>query len=353
MPPIAKVLARIAELTQGKYKNGREAMGALGEVFTKSADANPNYFAVPGRTPEADVGKLSTKHGVPLSLDWADTLGPVKSERLQIDAGGKGRQYLEGYSGLHETQSVKNLTGAMRRDQINLGTDLYGIDSMMAQPGTGNAKKAYPALYEWILAQPDAANITSGLTIPNMARRTNNMVGSLEKFGKRAGDRLLIDSDQLTNVGDPSRFAEYHSLENPEKIGLLNMIMARRAQGMVNHQLKNSAASRQDHPLNVELRSLGLDQGWLPSTDVSSDYFPRLAELLHAAGKTEGSQGPSRVGVDTLRRAAITFDHMGEGLGAGDLATQPYLTDRLARREGGRIPAHTPGALTQTCGCAK
>lgn len=346
MPNIAKILARIAELTQGKYKDGREAMGALGEVFTRSADKNPNYFAVPGRTPEADVGKLSAKHGIMLREDWKDALGPLGDGRMYVEQGERATDLLKNYEAMNEASASKRLYGAVKRGQVNLNTTLHGIDAMEAAPGTGNAKKTYPAFYEWLLAQPDAANITKGLTLPNMARRTNNMVGTLEKFGKRAGDRLLIDDDQLANMGDPSRFAEYHSLENPEKIGLLNMIMARRAQGMVNNQLKNSAASRMDHPLNVELRSLGLDQGWTPSTDVSSDYFPRLAELLHSAGKAEGSQGPSRVGLDTLRRAAITFDHMGEGLGAGDLASQPFLTNGIARKAGGSVP----GPLT-TCDC--
>ena len=101
--------------------------------------------------------------------------------------------------------------------------------------------------------------------------------------------------------------------------------------------------------LMTELNSLGLDRGWQPSTDVDAGHFKRMTGLLHGIADTTGQ--PQTVGLDSLRRAAITNDALTQGVQAGDLIGQNFLTDGLARAKGGSIPAHTRGALSGTCGC--
>ncbi len=362
MPPLHKILARLGELAQAKYADNREALGALGRVFTESADLNPNYFAVPGRVPEGDLAKLGAKHGV--ELKDLTTNSPYAGTRVRAQAPNGDvaimrrertmPEYLRRAEEFGDFPAGAAMSRAMKDRQLSLGTDLYGIDMMDAGKGKGSAKALYPPLYEWLLAQPDAANLAfSGLSMGNMTKRSQHMSGALEKFGDRAGHRLRIDNDQIAPVGDPLREVEYHRLPNDQKIGLLNAITAPNTVEAVNTQLRHLARRiQQGDPsalrtgLADEARSLGVHEGvWTPSTDVDANYIPRLTELL---GDLTGPH--SRVaGPESLRRAAITYDAVGGGLNAKDLAAQPYLTDRLARKTGGSVP----GPLTQVCACGQ
>lgn len=348
MPPFQKILGRLQALTQAKYAGNKPALGALGRVFTESADINPNYFAAPGRVPEADLSNLAAKYKVPVYRRGAH-------QGMRTDSGMEAlrRQnvadYLQEAHELGLESDYRYMSEAVKRGQLTPDTDLYNINAMEAAVGTGTAKAGYPLLYEGLLAQPDAANMAfSGLSLNNMHRRSLAMSNAIEKFGDRAGDRLRIHNDQIAPVGAGPRELEYHRLSTTEKVGLLNAITAPRTVDAVNGTLKHlldqhhGIVNPQGSVDNLmkEARALGVQEGvWAPSTDVSADYFPRLTELLSATNPF----APRPAGVDSLRRAAITYDAEAGGLTAKDLAAQPYLTDRIARKTGGSVP----GPLSQ------
>lgn len=100
----------------------------------------------------------------------------------------------------------------------------------------------------------------------------------------------------------------------------------------------------------TEAASLGTLDKWTPSTDVDPQYYGRLSDLLTGVSKLTGT--PQEVGIDSLRRAGISNDVLTQGLTGADLKSQPYLWQGLAKRHGGVIPVRTPGALSQTYGCA-
>lgn len=365
--PIAEILTA---LRTGKYADNAQQLGSLGRVFTDSAELNPNYFAIPGRTPERDLSKLSEKHGVNLIAPADGDLGfsayskkdyydPYdRAHSLYVnDSGSNVRDAVWGARELDDPSEYGLWANAIKRGQLTPDTQFFNIEASLAPGGTGFAKRTYPAAYEYILAQPDAANRTVTLSANNLVGRSKNMVGALEKFGQRAGDRIRIDNDQLAPLGALSRESAYHALPQDSKVGLLNALIAPKTADRVNQVLNHISGMYGDvgntGALRDEVKALGLRDGpWIPTTDVDKAFMPRLAEILRKAGQLEGNRiGPQQVGVDSMRRAALTYDHLKHGLNAKDVANQPWLTDRLARREGGSITARKPGALQQTCGC--
>lgn len=360
----------LAALRTGKYADNAKQLGSLGRVFTDSAELNPNYFAVPGRVPERGLDKLSEKHGVRLIAPADDELGlsaysgkdyydPYAQTHslYATDSGSNARDALWGAKEMDDPSEYALWANAIKRGQLTPDTQFFNIEASLAPGGTGFAKRAYPAAYEYILAQPDAANRTVTLSTPNLVGRSKNMVGALEKFGQRAGDRIRIDNEQLAPLGALSRESAYHALPQDSKVGLLNALVAPKTADRVNQVLNHISGMYGDvgntGALRDEVKALGMRDGlWVPTTDVDKAFMPRLAEVLRKAGQLEGNRiGHQQVGIDSMRRAALTYDHLKHGLNAKDITNQPWLTDRLARRGGGSIPARKPGALQQTCGC--
>lgn len=368
MMPLDKLLARLKLLTGAKYKDSAQELGSLGRVFEQGAERDPAYFAAPrpadGR-PTNDMKDLSARYGVevlPVDIGaragtGVRTVSPGGSAAYMLpmdvprDLMSKAVEKGEGGEYAKWAKAVKS-------GQLSPYTEMFGIDMLGAAPGDAGAKQMYPALYEWLLAHPDAANHTpTGLSVNNRSRRTPAMVGALEKWGDVAGNRLRVDADQLGRLGTAGRESEYHALPTRQKIGLLNALSAQDTIDKVNGTLKT--LSNRQHigqytaaPMLDEARSLGLGDGlWTPSTDVEPDYFSRLAKVL-ADTRLKLPNGAPNVGVDSLRRAAITSDSVGQGLTYPDIEGQPWLTKGLARKSGGLIPARTPAGPLETCGCA-
>lgn len=351
--------ALLTLLKMGQRYGDHPELGGLGRVFEESSHLNPDYFAAPGRVPEADAAKLGAKHGV--SVDPMD-VGNGESAGMRFTTPGGTSAYvtedapvgiMKDIARRHgEVADYRKWADSTKRGALSDSTRIFGIDMMGAGQGTGDAKALYAPSFEWLLAQDDAANAaTTGLSANNMGRKGLSMTGALEKFGDRAGNRLLIDNSQLTGaVAGPSRELEYSQLPTSSKIGLLNLSAApttvRRVNDSLGHITRAGHQGANVEKLMAEMRRLGLsDKPWVPSTDVDEQFFNRLAGLLRDA------PGGQKVGVDSLRRAAIVQDHLQHGLTARDLASQKYLTRHLARKDGGSV--QTPGALTQTCSCAK
>lgn len=368
MMPLDKLLARLKVLTNAKYKDSSKELGSLGQVFQDSAERNPDYFVAPrsasGR-PTNDMKDLSARYGVdvqPVDIGARAGTGvrgltPQGSAAymLPVDV---PRDLMNKAIEKGEGGEYAKWAKAVKGNQLTPFTEMFGVDMLGAAPGDAGAKQLYPALYEWLLAHPDAANHTpTGLSVNNRSRRTPAMAGALEKWGDVAGDRLRVDADQLGRLGTAGRESEYHALPTRQKIGLLNALSAQDTIEKVNSTLRsisNRAHNKEAAaaPLYDEARSLGLrDDLWTPSTDIDSDYAPRLARLL-AQGRLQLPNGAPNVGVDSLRRAALTTDSLSQGLTAADLEYQPWLTKGLARKKGGLIPARTPAGPLETCGCA-
>ena len=88
--PLVELMAQMRALTAGKYAGNSKALGALGRVFTESAETNPNYFAVPkgaGGAPSADLADLSARHG--LEVDPLAVEGNAFGVRAHLPATGE------------------------------------------------------------------------------------------------------------------------------------------------------------------------------------------------------------------------------------------------------------------------
>lgn len=349
--------ALVTLLKMGKRYADVPELGPLGRVFEEASYLNPDYFMAAGRMPETDLAKLANKYDV--SVDPMD-VGNGESAGMRFSTPGGTSAYVtpDAYvatmkdiaRGGGQVADYRKWADATRRGALSDITNIYGIDMMGAGQGTGEGKALYAPAFEWILGQPDAANMaTTGLSLNNMERKGASMAGAMEKFGDRAGNRLLVDNSQLTGaVTGPNRELEFGRLPTSNKIGLLNLkavpATVRRTNEALSAIRKGEGSGWNADRLAAELRSLGLhDKSWSPSTDVDEKFFARLADLMRQA------PGAQKVGIDSLRRAAIVQDHLQHGLTARDLAPQKYLTDRIARKSGGSV--QTPGALTQTCSC--
>jgi hypothetical protein len=348
--PLGELSTLLNALRDARYGQNAEKLGNLGQVFRESSEANPAYFAVKGKGQASDyVPGINQRHGTNIVEGngplWAkDRRGNTIMSMGQV--GTAGSTYLANPSGYSQ------LGQGIKKGQLTRDTKLLNIDSMDAPMGSGDAKKIYPAFWEYMLAHPDAANVVdTGLSFNNIHRRNLNMSGALERWGDRAGDRIRIHNEQISPLGGAEREAEYHAMPTTQKIGLLNAISAPNTAKRVNLRLSELAAN-QDPETIEKMYKLGIlqDNGyghWIPSTDVEPEYFTQLADLL----KSQPGR-PQVAGTDSLRRSAITFDNLRSGLTARDLESQPYLTNELARKQGGQIPARKPGALTQMCACA-
>lgn len=316
----------------------------IGQVFSDSSELNPSYFTTgrdlpKGVSPQEAVRYLNAKHGS--DLREVGTMGRIEG------LGGRANMDIEGPLG----QSYELLrAGLLKRPRAGVGpsTDVHTIDTMSVGKGEG-AKDLYPAFWEYVLSRPDAANAATALSASNGFRRSANMAPFYEKHGE-AANRIIAHPDQFSATGGQETLrnvSDFHKLPVEGQIGALNAIVAQQSGGEVGRLMQQALkGSRGDAPERYnqylrQARELKLDPEapYQPSTDVDPTHFRDLASLLRQIGNTTGE--PPLVGESSLRRAAITSDAL-EGLTAKDLANQPWLTDRLGRRQGGRIPAAGP-----------
>lgn len=342
-------IAKGAKLLEGRWADGMAELEKLGRVFRELAQRNPEYFVSSRELPKgmdandsaewlANKHKIHNRHGINSMKEQVQEFATAPgAPRLTVYPYGRAEDHPRG-------------DRAARHGQFNKHTEMYGIDASPLSAGSGGAKKLYPAAYEWLLAQPDAANITSVLTENNSFRRNLPMSGMLEKYGQRAADRLMVDEDQLRSFGGRPGLADaYHHSSLDAKLGLLNARSAGRTSSQVDELLREQRRLEQDQfgdperrqyaeQLMRDARKLNIDPdvGWRPTTEVGDDYFPLLEQLVRQAAY--GSARAQPVGVDSLRRAAIAEDTLNQGLQAADLDPQPWLSKGLARRAGGSVP---------------
>lgn len=348
-----KALSALIE--SGKY-NGRK-LGALGETFIRASEDNPDYFVVKGPM-TADVAELSRKHGLGLkasTLPGAGGRGPkdylgVVDERdpntasLYATSNGTLGSHLDVMKGKHwERDNYEALQNAWVNGGLDLETPLYYIDSMGSDRNTGVAKKGYPALWEYILAK-GAGNITSTLSDSNTRRRSANMAGALEKWSDAAGERLLINKEQLGPMGLASRQVEYGDLATPEKIGLLNAWTAAHTDDALQKLMAYVPEERRGalgmaYPMDLTGLRSEAEFAQLADALREGSRRQKLAiELAQASGEGFNLSALGAPGIDSLRRAAIVAEQLkGPGLKPLDLRDRPWLTKHLARKDGGRV----------------
>lgn len=331
MSAFTAALKRLTQLAEGRYADNSNALGALGRVFTESSYSNPNYFVRAGRTPETSLRALEAKHG--LESEYARSSSGKILDAVSVSMPKGGTAYISRRGRAHDMADVAAMRRAMQNSDVNLNTEVHAIDTMSLPAGSGGGRQLYPFAYEHILGLPDAMNVSEGLSYNNMTRRSLAMSEAMEKYGARAGQRILIDNDQLAPLGGKNRELEYQALDVDGKVGLLNAISAPttvdRVDGALRSLYGGKAFNREE--LIDQAQRLGIDgQRWDPTTDVGPEYFTDLSDLLGNIGRRE-------VGVDSLRRAALTYDAAGRGLTADKAASQPYLTNRLAKKRGGGV----------------
>lgn len=368
MPDYSKLEAALKLVTASPYAEaaGAKLRGALGELWQGLAGTKGFFATGPDATAGGALADINARHGVRVSpLDTGDGLGLGYVSR---PATGDGAAYMQDHGTLQDLISNALDTGDTRmagiygqmikRGSLNPQTQMYSMDSQSLGHGTGGAKNAVPALYDKLMTMPDAANFPfSGLSENNVPRKSMAMAQVMEKYGEPGANRILAHPSQLAqnlDVGN-ALLGPYAGLPLEQKQGLMAALSVTRSLNNVNGSLKalnNAHLNGSPHtgPLMTEANSLGVNGGWNPSTDVDPDYFNRLTGLLRSASSITGT--PQGVGVDGLRRTAITADGLTQGLQAGDLRGQDFLTQGISRSSGGTIPGNTPGALTQTSGCA-
>lgn len=371
MADYAKLTRAIKALQEGSYADAAvaKAKGALGAVFEHLSHL-PDYFTTgkPDK-PEGDLAKLSAKYGVEASPSTGKSVAGQPGIQVRMPGSGEdGYAYMDTRHNLDSlmAESIRNghldttrlYAQMIARKKLSPQTQMFGIDTLNQAEGTGGAKSIYPMLYEWMLAQPDAANFAeSGLSRGSLQRKVLNNVGALEKWGQPAADRILIMDEQLKPADNKAYAAKFHAQPVGQQIGELNAVAVPNTIVRTNKMLGALSNAFANNPtpeladMMRRARKLDLDGGWKPSTDVEPSYFDDLSNLMRDIAGAQ-SKEPQLVGKDSLRRAAIVNDALTQGLIGQDLEAQPYLYKGLARASGGRIPAHTPGALTQTCSCA-
>lgn len=339
---LAGALERAWQLAKGL--DNVEDLSKLGQVFREASERQPGYFVT---NKELPTGLSATDSAEFLNRKFANPqtgFTPDLKTGASAVWGDKDRakMSLEGTLGSHAANPAVASLLKRGRGGVGLGTDVYDIDTLAL--GTNAAgKQLYPAFWEYVLSRPDAMNIPTALSASNAFRRSVNMAPLYEKYGERA-NRVVIDPEQLLDgyAADGRQMAKFHGLPVDAQIGALNAAVAQGAGSEVQRIGDRLTRQARDGEGALgryldEAKALGIDPGapWQPSTDVDPSYFPRLTKWLRDSAGAVGTN--VRVGDSSLRRAAITSDAL-QGLRAGNLDGQSYLTQRLGRRQGGRVP---------------
>lgn len=357
-----KLAARIKKLYDGALELGsRETAkqsGKIGRVFQDLTQRDPGYFATRPEllkygNQDDLIRQINERYGF---TGTEHELAPLGRLGLRIESG-TGAQAanlgpLNNSVSSEFAEGILNATrpGLFGKSRVGIGPDskTWVADTMATNPGQG-ANQFYRGLYDMVLSDPEAINVSTGLSNANSFRRTANMLPAYERYGNTA-NRLVIDSDQLTALASGrqnfGKVHAFHDLPTDAQIGLMNSIIAQRAAHEVEkagtkalgdaRSFGNTMAGQKAEDLLRQFKELKMDPEapWVPSTDVEEWQLRGLADLL----RKSDVMGTSPVGYDSLRRAAIAAD-ADAGLEAADLATQPWLTRGLGRRTGGRIPS--------------
>lgn len=357
---LAGGLKRLWELVN-ELEDGKEGLSKVGKVFQEASERNPGYFVTGrelpqrGSTPQQIEAFLNQKHGSErfqpgLTSSSQGLYGGADQAASMKSDGPLSKQFEVGRSGILKPGAFKQPRAGM-----GPGTETYVIDTMSLGKNA-EAKQLYPAFWDWVLAQPDAANVAQALSNSNSFRRSANMAGFYEKYGEPA-NRVIMSPDQLVETtGNAKGFRQanaFHKLPVEGQVGALNALVGQKTGSEVDRVMKGVMdRSRGDEPERwVEYlrraERLGVSPGspYSPTTDVEPGHFRDLGQLLWLAGRDLWA--PSAVGESSLRRAAIANDAL-KGLDAKDLDSQRWLTDRLGRKRGGSVP----GPLSHVeCSC--
>lgn len=354
VPKIQKMLEEARN-----FAGHQKELGNIGRVFM-DARKTPGYFetepSLISNYKDLDelVKRINDRYGFEGSqkLAMPGTMG----ETIENGDGAMAMRSMhtlrnrDRYMGGDLTGSLKGSWGKMRGD-ADPDVQPWVADTMALSPG-GGGRDFYKGLYDFVLSQPGATNISTGLSDINSFRRTANMAPVYERYGDRA-NRIVVDSDQLSSVHDGrqnwGKVRSFHQMPTESQVGLLNSIITQRAA----HEQSRVAqlalkAARQSDPGTLsrtagedalrKFKELKLDpeSPWMPSTDVDESQLRGLARLMQTLPPQMGV-GRSSIGYDSLRRAAIASDSL-EGITAADLRNQPWLTEGLGRKAGGSIP---------------
>lgn len=364
-PEAARLLAgRIRKLYDEALNLGTkettENSGKIGRVFQDLAKKDPGYFATrPELLEHSDQDDLIRQINARYGFGGTEhKMAPLGSLGLRVEsgtgaeAGNFGSLRDAGELGEGILRAMK--PGVMRKSRAGINPDskVWVGDTMAVNPGQG-ANQFYRGFYDMVLSDPDAVNISRGLSNANSFRRTANMVPAYERYGDTA-NRLVMDSDQLTPTASGrqnfGKVHAFHSMPTEAQIGLMNSILTQRSADQYRRlgetlldKARYSDQGSMAREIGVEglrkLKELRMDPEapWVPSTDVDEHQLRGLAELMQRVPRQlKGESSP--VGYDSLRRAAITAD-ADAGLSAGDLLNQPWLTKGLGRRQGGHVPS--------------
>lgn len=369
MPDYAKIKDALAAVLRTPYAEaaGASLRGSLGEAYEYLSKL-PGYFSTgPGATP-GGLDALGARHGVRVLTGLNKSMPGVPD--YAVMSGGNAA-FMDSQNTMgsliqdlqqRDPRLAAVYTDLLKQGKVNPGTQMYGIDTMANKLGTGGGRGAYGAAYDILMQHPDAANYpATGLTESNTVRRSLNMAGAMEKHGQAAADRIMVSPSQLDldpggqGAANYALMHDYNQLPFEQQLGMMNALPMSSTVNRVNKAMNalkgvHSQGGGEADPLMTEAASLGTLDKWTPSTDVDPQYYGRLSDLLTGVSKLTGT--PQEVGIDSLRRAGISNDVLTQGLTGADLKSQPYLWQGLAKRHGGVIPVSTPGALSQTYGCA-
>lgn len=248
-------------------------------------------------------------------------------------------------------------------------SSLYSVDMMGARPGEGMAKKLYPMFNDWVLAHPGAGDLTTSLTENNAEKKGIYVAGALEKYGDMFRNRTRMMPEQLDgDYGINNNVGQFQKMPTSAQIGALNA----RGADLSNEKLsalltrgkqRFDSLSMDDDWFNLDdsgkiaLDKLGSSfdraskMGLTPSTVLSTNHdLSGISDII--GGISEGIGRPRPLGMDSLRRTAITNDVLADPRLAPEDLYGSGITKALARAKGGSVsaPRKPAGPLTQ-CSC--
>lgn len=248
-------------------------------------------------------------------------------------------------------------------------SSLYSIDMMGAAPGQGTAKKLYPMFNDWVLAHPGSGDLTTSLTENNAAKKGIYTAGALEKYGDMFRNRTRMMPEQLDNdYGINDNVGQFQKMSTGAQIGALNA----RGADLSNEKL-SALLTRGKQRFN----SLSMDDDWFNLDNSGKDALAKLGDSFEKASKmglspstvistnhdlsgisdiiggiSEGIGRPRPLGMDSLRRTAITNDVLADPRLAPEDLYGSGIIKALARAKGGPVSApHKPAGPLSQCSC--
>lgn len=207
---------------------------------------------------------------------------------------------------------------------------VYVMDTGNLSAGTGEGKRAYPALYGNVLNEPEALNVKDALTPVNAWRNNYNLSSAIMRQ-PNAGERLLASPSQFNHLGDvmAPQIGQWAGMGPERQVGAMQTEGALEAM----RRLAQAAGNVNNPVLRARLLAAPSSDPLALSRQFSAVQAARMAPENKALLQ---SLGPA-----ALKKLGIVSDT------AQGLPVNPAVYQQLEFRQGGlaQASASSKGAL--------